>query len=94
MRLGAFLVETTTIRCISSGDDDLDCILGGQVSDELHVVAMMESPQLTPAARRTCWASYWLPLTMLIARQSCHPAKAGHENCAEEAVARALSTSC
>ena len=32
--------------CMSSGDDDdLDCILGGPVSDELVIVAMTESPQ-------------------------------------------------
>ena len=68
------------ISCMSSADDDdLDRILGGPVSNEV-------TPINNPAARRTCWASYRLPRTMLVSRRSCHRAKAGQGNCREEAL--------
>ena len=48
------------------------------------------TPINNPDACRTCWVSYRLPRTMLVARRSFPPAKAGQGNCGKEALARGL----
>ena len=46
--------------------------------------------QLLADLLRTCWKSYWLPRTMLVAQGSCHPPKAGQGNFREEAFSSGL----
>ena len=68
----------------------LDRILGGG-----RVRRNSSDDGVTPinnsTACRTCWMSSRLSQTMLVARRSCHPVKAGQGTCGEEALARGLA---
>ena len=83
-------VSIYEISCMSSGDDDdLGRTLGRtgvlQSSSDDRV-----TPINNPTARGTCWASYRLAKTLLVARWSCHPVKEGQGDYGEEALARRL----